>query len=56
MDNFTKLFWFSFLVFAGLSLYLVFYSKTTSLFYVQIASVFGMFLSSKIGRTFLGLA
>lgn len=56
MDNFTKLFWLSFLVFAGLSLYLVSYSKTSSLFYVQIASGFGMFLSSKIGRKFLGLA
>ena len=56
MDTFTKLFWLSFLVFVALSLYLVWYTKRTPVFYAQIASGFAMFISSKIGRTFLGLA
>jgi len=55
MDLFTKLFWLSFLLFVGLSLYLLCCTKRTSLFYAQIASGFGMFVTSKIGRTFLGL-
>lgn len=55
MDTFTKLFWISFLVFATLSLYLVFCTKKTPIFYLQIASGFGMFVTSKIGRKFLGL-
>jgi len=55
MDIFTKLFWISFLVFVGLSLYLVCCKKRTPLFYAQIASGLGMFITSKIGRKFLGL-
>jgi hypothetical protein len=54
MDIFTTLFWINFLLFVGLSLYLL--SSTTSpLFYVQIVSGFGMFITSKIGRKFLGI-
>lgn len=56
MDIYTTLFWISALLFAGLSVYLVCCKKRTSLFYAQIASGFGMFVTSKIGRTFLGLA
>jgi hypothetical protein len=56
MDNFKILFWVSFLTFVGLSLYLVSYSKTSSVFYAQIAAGFAMFITSKIGRKFLGLA
>jgi hypothetical protein len=56
MDNFTMLFWVSFLTFVGLSLYLLCYSKTSSVLYAQIASGFAMFVTSKIGRKFLGLA
>ena len=55
MDIFTKLFWLSFLLFAGLSLYLVCCKKRTPIFYAQIASGFAMFITSKIGRKFLGL-
>jgi hypothetical protein len=55
MDTFTKLFWLSFLVFVGLSLYLVSCTKRTPVFYAQIAAGFGMFITSKIGRKFLGL-
>jgi len=56
MDIFTKLFWISFLLFVGLSLYLVCCTKRTPVFYAQIATGFSMFATSKIGRTFLGLA
>ena len=56
MDNFTKLFWLSFLVFVGLSLYLLSCTKRTSVLYAQIASGLAMFITSKIGRKFLGLA
>ena len=55
MDIFTKLFWLSFLLFVVLSLYLLCCTKRTTLFYAQIASGFAMFITSKIGRTFLGL-
>ena len=55
MDMFTKLFWFSSLLFLILSLYLLCCTKRTSIFYLQIASGCGMFISSKIGRKFLGL-
>ena len=54
MDTFTKLFWLSFLVFVVLSLYLL-STKTTPVLYAQIAAGLGIFISSKIGRTFLGL-
>jgi hypothetical protein len=55
MDFYTKLFWLSFLVFIGLSFYLLCCTKRTPVFYAQIASGFAMFATSKIGRTFLGL-
>lgn len=55
MDVFTNLFWLSFLIFFGLSLYLLWYTQLTPLFYVQIGSGFAMFVTSKIGRTFLGI-
>jgi len=55
MDTFTKLFWLSFLLFAGLSVYLLCCTKRTPVFYAQIASGFAMFITSKIGRTFLRL-
>jgi hypothetical protein len=54
MDIFTTLFWSSFLLFAGLSLYLLFSIKLTPVFYAQIVAGFVMFITSKIGRTFLG--
>jgi hypothetical protein len=55
MDMFTSLFWLSFLVFMGLSIYLLTSTKKTLVLYAQIASGFAMFVTSKIGRTFLGL-
>jgi len=55
MDIYTKLFWLSFLFFIGLSLYLLSCTKRTVVFYAQIGSGFAMFITSKIGRTFLGL-
>ena len=55
MDIFTRLFWLSSLLFAGLSIYLLCCTKRTRVFYAQIASGLGMFVTSKIGRTFLGL-
>ena len=55
MDTFTKLFWLSSLLFIGLSAYLLCCTKRTPVFYAQIASGCGMFITSKIGRNFLGL-
>jgi hypothetical protein len=55
MDTFTNLFWVSALLFTGLSLYLLCCTKRTPIFYLQIASGFGMFATSKIGRKFLRL-
>ena len=55
MDIFTQLFWLSFVLFVGLSFYLLCCTKRTPVFYAQIASGFGMFITSKIGRKFLGL-
>jgi hypothetical protein len=55
MDMFTILFWASFLTFTGLSIYLLTSNKKTLVLYAQIASGFAMFITSKIGRTFLGL-
>ena len=55
MDIYTNLFWLSSLLFIALSLYLVYCTKRTPIFYAQIASGCGMFITSKIGRTFLGL-
>jgi hypothetical protein len=55
MDNYTKLFWLSTLLFIAFSLYLLCCTKRTAMLYAQIASGFGMFITSKIGRKFLGL-
>jgi hypothetical protein len=55
MDTFTQLFWFCFLLFIVLSFYLVSCTKRTPIFYAQIAAGVGMFVTSKIGRKFLGL-
>jgi hypothetical protein len=55
MDMFTRLFWFSSILFITLSGYLLCCTKKTNIFYAQIASGVGMFATSKIGRTFLGL-
>lgn len=55
MDIFTKLFWFSSLLFISLSAYLLCCTKKSDVFYAQIASGCTMFATSKIGRTFLGL-
>jgi hypothetical protein len=54
MDIFTKLFWLSSILFISLSIYLLCCKKKTNLFYLQIASGCSMFITSKIGRTFLG--
>jgi hypothetical protein len=56
MDLFTQLFWLSAISFFILSIYLLCCTKRTNIFYLQIASGCGMFVTSKIGRTFLGLA
>lgn len=55
MDIYTNLFWVSSLLFVGLSIYLLCCTKRTRVFYAQIASGCGMFITSKIGRKFLGL-
>ncbi len=55
MDFYTRLFWFFFFAFIILSGYLVCCTKNTNIFYLQIGSGCGMFVTSKIGRTFLGL-
>lgn len=56
MDLFTVSFWVFYLVFIVLSVYLVSYKKVDEVLYMQIASGVGMFVTSKIGRTFLGIA
>ena len=56
MDLFTKLFWLSTLLFIGLSFYLLCCTKRTPVFYAQVLSGVGIFATSKIGRSFLGLA
>lgn len=55
MDMFTQLFWLSAILFLGLSAYLVCCATSPAVLYAQIVSGFGMFATSKIGRTFLGL-
>ena len=55
MDSFTKLFWIFTILFISLSYYLLCCTKKTDVFYLQIASGLGIFATSKIGRTFLGL-
>ncbi len=56
MDRFTQLFWLFFIVFVILSLFLLRCTKKSNAFYAQIAAGFGMFITSKIGREFLGIA
>ena len=56
MDYATRLFWMFFLVFVILSGYLLCCTKKTDIFYFQIASGLGMFVTSKIGRSFLGIS
>ena len=55
MDTFTVLFFISFILFVVLSIYLLCCTKKTNVFYAQIASGCGMFITSKIGRKFVGL-
>jgi hypothetical protein len=55
MDNFTKLFWLSYIVFIVLSIYLLRCTKRSPVFYAQIGAGITMFVTSKIGRKFLGL-
>jgi hypothetical protein len=54
IDLFTQLFWFFSLTFIILSIYLLCCTKKTNIFYLQIGSGCGMFITSKIGRNFLG--
>jgi hypothetical protein len=44
-----------FILFISLSMYLLCCTKKTNIFYAQIASGCGMFITSDIGRKFLGL-
>lgn len=55
MDTFTNLFWIFSLVFIVLSAYLLCCTKKSRAFYLQVAAGCGMFITSKIGRKFLGL-
>ena len=56
MDFYTRLFWMFFLAFIFLSSYLVCCTKKINIFYLQIASGIGMFVTSKIGRSFLRIS
>jgi len=56
MDFYTQLFWMFFFAFIILSGYLVCCTKKTDIFYLQIGSGLGMFATSKIGRSFLGIS
>ena len=56
MDTFTILFWIFSIMFISLSGYLLCCTKKSNVFYLQIASGCGMFVTSKIGRNFLGIA
>jgi hypothetical protein len=55
MDTYTTLFWLFAVLFFILSLYLLQCTKKSNAFYIQVASGFGMFATSKIGRKFLRL-
>ena len=55
MDFYTSVFWLCAIAFAILSGYLLCCTKRSNLFYAQIAAGSGMFITSKIGRKFLGL-
>jgi len=48
-------FWLFFILFISLSGYLLCCNKKTNILYFQIGSGCGMFVTSKIGRKFLGL-
>ena len=54
MDTFTVFFWVFTITFILLSAYLL-PSNNNPLLYTQIACGVGIFATSKIGRTFLGL-
>ena len=56
MDMFSQLFWMFFLFFIILSVFLLCCTKKSNVFYLQIACGVGMFITSKIGRTYLNLA
>jgi hypothetical protein len=56
MDFYTRVFWMFFLIFVILSGYLLCCTKKSNMFYFQIASGLGMFVTSKIGRSFLGIS
>lgn len=56
MDFYTQLFWMFFFAFVILSGYLLCCTKKTNIFYLQIGSGLGMFATSKIGRSFLGIS
>ena len=55
MDTFTLMFWVFFLLFNILSVSLLYHTKGCIILYIQIACGFGMFITSKIGRKFLGI-
>lgn len=55
MDMFTQLFWMFFLLFIISSVFLLCCTKKSNVFYFQISCGIGMFITSKIGRNFLGL-
>ena len=55
MDTFTTLFWMFTFLFILMSGYLLCCTKRSPIFYAQIACGLGIFATSKIGRTFLGL-
>lgn len=55
MDIFTQLFWMFFLLFIILSVFLLCCTKRSNVFYLQIVCGIGMFITSKIGRSYLGL-
>lgn len=55
MDKFTQSFWLFFILFIISSGYLLCCTKRSNIFYIQIACGLGMFATSKIGRTHLGL-
>jgi hypothetical protein len=55
MDIYTTVYWMFFFLFIILSIFLLCCTKKSNVFYAQIGCGFGMFVTSKIGLTFLGL-
>jgi hypothetical protein len=55
MEMYTILFWISSLLFIGLSVYLLRSKRGCPILNAQIAAGCAMFITSKIGRKFLGL-